>query len=85
MAKLKLKAGKLYEVTWHDAYGNLGWQHPEDILRAGPHVCKTVGYFVGHNSVGDLVFASTVYENGVSFNHVAGRPKAMVKKIRKLK
>jgi len=80
-----LKLGQIYEVIWHDAYGQLGWHGPEYFRKNGPSKCLTVGYYIGTSKAGDLLFAGTNDTDSENVNNISGRPKAMIKQIRELK
>lgn len=84
MKPLKLKLGQIYEVTWNDAYGMQSWKSLEDHRAAGAWTCLTVGYYIGKNKAGDLLFAGDSDTQGLVAS-VQGRPLKMITKVRHLK
>ena len=84
LKKPQFQRGQRIEVEWHDHWARLGWDETEKCLKAGPMVCKTVGYFVGYSPDGDLTMASTLDEAN-QVNNVSYRLWSAVTKIRKLK
>lgn len=83
MKRLKLKIGKVYEVTWNDAYGIQSWKHIEDHRAHGAWECVTIGIYIGKNRAGDLLFASDTDKQGMVAG-VQSRPAKMVVKIKRL-
>lgn len=80
----KLKVGTVYEVSWNDAYGTSMWRMPEQAMKDMAEKINTVGYYVGKNKAGDLLFASSYALDGGAVGGVVGRPPKMITKVKRL-
>ena len=80
----KLQRNHLYEVIWMDAYNNAGWVSKAKQLEDEGCMCWTVGYYIGRNKVGDLIFAGS-RDTGDTYGSGQARPEKMIVSIRDIK
>jgi hypothetical protein len=67
-----------------DAYNNAGWITEARLLEDLGCMCWTVGYYVGRNKAGDLLFAGSK-DTGGTYGSGQARPEKMIVSIRELK
>ncbi len=74
----KKKSPDLFIVTWSDISSRADWVDEEEVDKAAPEVCLTVGWII-RDSPDQIVIADSVTESG-DWGGITVIPKSVIKK-----